>query len=602
MLGWPAAAVAAVLAMGCAGCATIQTSGTPQSMPTPPPPGSAGGPACCVPIYQPPQPSWSPERVVSGFLSASALFANNHALARQYLTPQASRSWKPYSKVTILKRPPHITPEPQGVRGPGPGAIGEVVTGKMVATLSSTGQYQPAPPGRATKETFGLVSVNGRYLINGLPNASPAKPSHQLLLTSYQFHHSYAPRNVYYYGMRDGSLVPDPVFVPAEYENPAPRLIDDLLHDPTGWLQGTAKTAFPAGAKLAKLQVLPGPSGGKIAIVDIALRGRVAGRPKEAMAKQLVATLIGPAYSRALFQGVKFKINGRLWWPPSHNPLLTLASFPQNIPHWAGNSELYYLTSQGRPRVLGVLAPRGATLAGGQSGLSQIAVAPDKKNFAAIGGLASTVYTSRLPSGSGDKSGGHQASVDLRSRLAGTSFTSLSWDSQDYLWVAGRRRHTQGVWVLARGRGRPVLASLPGGTGPVTSLRVAPDGVRIAMIVGTGASARVMLGAIGPGLVIPQVVPLGAGMTGVRALTWYDDDHLLVVKQDRKRQTSLWDVPANEDSGTWLSGLNGITSVAAAGPKNPLYLSLSGGQLEKSVGLRETWTDITAGMGATYPG
>ena len=38
--------------------------------------------------------------------------------------------------------------------------------------------------------------------------------------------------------------------------------------------------------------------------------------------------------------------------------------------------------------------------------------------------------------------------------------------------------------------------SLPVGMGPVTGLKVAPDGVRIALIVGQGASAHMMIGAI----------------------------------------------------------------------------------------------------------
>jgi hypothetical protein len=61
-------------------------------------------------------------------------------------------------------------------------------------------------------------------------------------------------------------------------------------------------------------------------------------------------------------------------------------------------------------------------------------------------------------------------------------------------------------------------------------------------------------------------------------------------------------VPANGDHGTYLSGQSGIVSVAAAGPQNPMYLSLASGQVEKSVGIGEFWSVIADGKAVTYPG
>jgi hypothetical protein len=45
-----------------------------------------------------------------------------------------------------------------------------------------------------------------------------------------------------------------------------------------------------------------------------------------------------------------------------------------------------------------------------------------------------------------------------------------------------------------------------------------------------------------------------------------------------------------------------MESITAAGPQNALYVEVSGGRLESSVGLGEPWRDITAGGAATYPG
>jgi hypothetical protein len=143
-------------------------------------------------------------------------------------------------------------------------------------------------------------------------------------------------------------------------------------------------------------------------------------------------------------------------------------------------------------------------------------------------------------------------------------------------------------------------ASVPG---PITALRVAPDGVRVAMAVGTGASSRLLLGAVvrlAGRFYITGVIPLGPGLTGVTALTWYDEDQLLVAASGFRK--GLWQVPANGDHGRYLSGQSGIESVTAAGPQNPMYLSLASGQLEESVGIGEFWRPIADGKAVTYPG
>jgi hypothetical protein len=196
---------------------------------------------------------------------------------------------------------------------------------------------------------------------------------------------------------------------------------------------------------------------------------------------------------------------------------------------------------------------------------------------------------------------------NLHSRLTGTRFSTPSWDSAGDLWVAGRVKGQPGVWVIpAAPRGKPVPVSLPIGVDTVTGLRIAPDGVRIAMIVGSGAAAHLMVGAIarsGGGVFITQAVPVAPGLSGPTNLTWYDEDHLLAITQSGSG-TRLYEVPVNGDLPLRQPAAfqPGMTSIAAAGPQNVLYAGVSGGRLENSVGLGEPWRDITAGSAATYPG
>jgi hypothetical protein len=240
----------------------------------------------------------------------------------------------------------------------------------------------------------------------------------------------------------------------------------------------------------------------------------------------------------------------------------------------------------------------------GQVPLNKIAISPDGHDLAGIAGPATTVYTADLAAAA--KQHASAAEAGLHSRLTGTGFSTPSWDSSGDLWVAGRVNGSPGVWVIpAADKGVPVKVSLPAGTGPVTGLKVAPDGVRIAMIVGSGTAAHVMLGAIARSgasvFSVTRTVQLAPGLPAPSALTWYDEDHVLVITQPAAG-TQLWEVPVNGDGAMLKSVQPGMASITAAGWQNGLYAGMSDGQLGNSVGLGEPWRDITAGSDATYPG
>jgi Lipoprotein LpqB beta-propeller domain/Sporulation and spore germination len=602
-----AAAVALVLGgLLASACAAIPSSGTVESTPTP---QAAGGAVadCCDMIMRGPQPGWSPQQVVENFLQASALVSNDYATAREYLTPEANKAWRPRSPVTILAQPPSVLCQACHLSGPNSQAT-VLVSGQPLATLQN-GQYVPAAPGNNTRQSFTLKSINGRYYIDGLPDTifhGNVKVSHALMLTKPFFHLVYTSRNLYYYAYspRNDVLVPDPVFAPTASPQAAESLIKDLLQPSAGVLGMAAHTAFPPGARLLKFQVLAGPPGGRTALVNIRLSTGTASNSIKAMAEQLVATLTSDSYSAPLFKAVKLRINGRAWPPPAGS-VQDLSDYSSSIPHCAPNATIYY-PSAGGVQMLGAQAAR-ARAAPGEAGtgrvpLGQVAVSPDGKYLAGISGSGSgdTVYTTDLVAAA--KPNASVSDGSLRARLTGASLTALSWDSQDDLWVAGRIHGTSGVWVLPGGKGPKTQVRPPPGTGSVTALRFAPDGVRVALIRGEGASAHVVLAVAarnGTFFSLVHPIPLAPELTSVTALTWYDNDHLLAVAQSPVG-THLWEVPADGDSATALSGPTDITSITAAGRDNPLYLGLDTGRLEKSVGLGEPWTDVTEGHDVVY--
>jgi hypothetical protein len=584
------------------GCATIPDSGVVQSTPTPAPPG--GGITSAGLVVEGPEAGWSPVQVVSGFLQASASFAHNHAVAREYLTAGASKRWQPGAQVTILAQSPNVQRQ-LGQLSRQTGHTNVVVSWQKIATLEGSGQYIPVGGGAAEQQVFGLESVGGQWRIDSLPTVGGQKVSTELLLPSVLFHLVYAPRDLYFYTQQPHQLlVPDPVFVPIESTDVVSYVLNGLKQNPNGWLENAAFTAFPPGAQLRKVQVLPGVPGGKTAIVDIGLPPHTPRSVVQDLAAQIVWTLTSSSYSPALLQAVKIKVNGHVWAPGQGDAVQGLTDYARYVPRVPKDPNLYYLGSDGAVRMFGGLAhsvPVPGEAGTGRVPLTQVAVSPDGRYLAGVAGPADAVYTGDLAAAARVHASGEDRNLHLR--LTGTGFTGLSFDNSDSLWIAGRVHHTPGVWVIPP-VGAPVQVALPAGLGPVTGLKVAPDGVRIALIVGQGYGRRVVLGAVertGTAVFVPQVVPLAPGLFEPSALTWYDQDHLLAITQPGAA-SQLWEVPVNGDAPVGKNSLPGMVSIAAAGAQNPLYLGMSAGRLENSVLLGEPWRDIAAGWDATYPG
>jgi hypothetical protein len=339
--------------------------------------------------------------------------------------------------------------------------------------------------------------------------------------------------------------------------------------------------------------------------VNIEVPPHAVGLNERAIALQVVATLTSPAYGTPLFRAVKIEINGRLW-PPQHPGQALGQSFYQKyIPHAPAGTKAYYLSQDGGLRTLaagsvgGTAVPRASGT--GQVALSRIAISPKGNELAGLGGPADMLYTGSLAT---SKDGKGQTLGQLHAQPTGISFTSLSWDNLGDLWVTGRLRHKQGVWVLPGGQAPAVPVQPPPGADQVTALRVAPDGNRVAMIVRTGTSVQLELAAIrhdSNGFWLTSTTQLGPRLPSLTALTWFGEDHLLVVTGSGAT-SQLWEVPVNGDNPASLIKQPGILTVTAAGPGYPLYLGLAGNRQEKLAGPYQPLGGITAGQAVIYPG
>jgi hypothetical protein len=584
------AVLVTVLAALVTGCVTVPTSGHVQSVNVTQ--GNVGGSQYYLqPIPVPPGKGWSPKEIVSGFLAANASFAGDHAVARQYLTRATSRNWQPGLAVTVFSQiSSGATRQPNAVgqTHQPPGTIVVEVSGTVLGSLSNQGQYSISSHSQDTAEKFSLVREKGQWRISSLPP--------KVLLTRSDFVHVYQPRNIYYFDPALQTLVPDPVYVPEEATptDLVRHLIGDLLSPPSGWLAGAARTAFPARTKLLSVSL-----DGGTAVVNLGGGALSAGEDAvRQMSAQLVWTLAGSGNDEPAIQSVEVELDGQPWSVGQDNPVQQIGSYSSYVPSAQAHASFYYTDSHGAVRSLSgsaqANAPQGAAVPGqagtGAIPLTQIAVSPDGRYVAGLG-PGGALYTGPL-----DKNG----TLTLRST---GSFGSLSWDRHDNLWVtAGGQAET----VPGPG-GAPVVVrtQLPSGE-KLTALKVAPDGVRCALLVSGPGGSRLLVAAItgsGPRAALGEPVPISADNLNFTTMTWYDADHVVALRNPGDHPV-LDEVSVNGESITAFSATPGITSITADGGANPLVAGLSSGQLTTlATPPNGLWSGVVgSGRAPAYPG
>jgi hypothetical protein len=240
---------------------------------------------------------------------------------------------------------------------------------------------------------------------------------------------------------------------------------------------------------------------------------------------------------------------------------------------------------------------------------TKVAVSPDGQEAAYVvpGKNADAIYVRSLAGAGSDN--------QIKPlQEPGVTVTSLGWDIQDDLWFTT----SGGAVYVALGAGEPVAVSVtyPPAASDVVALSVAPDGVRVALILQVGPQRLIELGAIGrsgqqgPGergsqSVRPWIttgVQLGTSLTDPVALTWYDADNLLVLEASGN-QNSLYEVPVDgQQSAGPLPTPPGTTSITAYGPGNALVAGLANETIDVSASLEGPWQTLGGhGAAPAYP-
>jgi Lipoprotein LpqB beta-propeller domain/Sporulation and spore germination len=599
-----------------------------------------------------PQPGASPADIVREFLVASARYPTDVPIIQEYLAGPA-KNWNPGWSVTVLKNNyavNNVGVLPAGAHNHGQALV--EVSGPVQAAFNSSGQYVSASAeGGKTTETyrFSLVKVGSQWRISN-------PPSTYRLISAYDFPHDYQAQDLYFFASSGPQsqgqvLVPDSVFVPkgTSLTLLLRNLVSALAQGPgPTWLQGAASSGFPAGTK-----ILDAVQDG--ATVTVNLGGAAAAADThtlEQISAQLLWTLAGPTASVQTVQSVELELNGRPWTPPSAPPPCPtgqvptayqgLASYECYDPYPSAPASFSYVGA-GQPwsrcgsesvaqgdavgsivSVFGRTGSADSHQCGGYvdphfdapfpralptAALSLVAVSPDGDYVAGVSPAPArnTLYVGPVS--------GTATSFSASQRLKEPGITAISWDRDDDLWAA------QGVtiWVVP-GSGTSRYQAQNAFGGQVTSLAVAPDGVRVAAIVQTGAGSELELASINRGVAqqegvqkgslalqftMGQPIQLGPNLTDPIAVTWYNADYLIVIDADATGNV-LWLVPVDGEQASQLpvspTGAEAV-SITADGAGNILVAGLSDNHLAFAYGTAGPWTDLGGGGGSSpaYP-
>lgn len=572
-------------------CATLPTSPVVQVSATQGAAGQGGEGVKAIPV--PPGPGWTPRQIVAGFISASG---DDPQVARQYLASSYRASWHPLpwaAKVvdsvptlTTTSGPAHLTP--------GDRTALVTLTTRQLATLNApgpfeAGQYQMSPHPQPFH--FELAQVGGEWRITHLDSSS------LLILTAPDFLRDYQPRNLYFLAAPSSPvLVPEPVFVPQQasidLNERASGLVLALLRSPSGWLGAAATTAFPPGTKLlSEVQV----NGGD-AVVDLGgAADKATAWQRQQMAAQLVLTLTSPSYMPASdIRSVVMRINHRAWQSGAQ---LLYQNYQGRVPQ-GSNGPLYHLG--GGPAagiVMRVLSPGAAPVAAplprpiSRGYYKLIAVSPGSGPPQFAGCSGSTLWVSAL-----------SRSAAPRQLGLTVPCAALSWDTSQELWIAGGR--TISVFQPGGGISPVETTGLAGDS--VIALKVAPDGVRVAMIVRTpGGAYQLLIAAISRDQIISlgSPVSVGSDLLNPVSLSWYDADHLVVLDQSGAAAAQLYQVPLDGGASVQLMAPTGAASVAASGSGLAVGTGPAGqAAIWTTPRLNATWQPAGPGTAPVYPG
>lgn len=521
-------------------------------------------------IARPPSPGMSATQVVQGFLEASASFDGNHAVAREYLTAEASARWDSSSQVLVYEGAPALSESGPSVR----------VRATQVGRIAANGRYEVDAPGAEATATFRIVETDAGLRIDGLPSG--------LFLSQTDVDRAFRSYALYFFNPTFDILVPDARMLPVVGPGLATTLVRRLLEGPNNWLRPAVRTGFPDGVDLNIDAVLVD---GGVARVDLNSSVQLADdAARRALSQQLVWTL------RQLpdVQSVDITAAGQPFFVTGVGNPQSRDAWPEVDPAGLPPNAAAYVAS-----TIGVrqLTDEGTIPIAGQAGtreplLTDIAVSLDATRIAGID-VDGRVWAGAISAGS-----------PLFEFDELTSPVRLAYDGDVNLWAVD----DAGTLALysPSGRAFPIAVEGLSPSDVLTAAVPSRDGTRAALLVNSGQRSYVLLGRIvrasaagRVGITVHDPIRVESRLVEAVDVAWSSADSLAALGSESAGSLQVFEINIGRGSVTAQGAPEGPLSVAAA-PGLPTLVSAADGVVyENTTG---SWSGRVNATSPTYPG
>ncbi|WP_043679226.1 LpqB family beta-propeller domain-containing protein [Streptomyces xylophagus] len=555
----------------------------------------------------PPQEDASQAEIVQGFLEALTSDDPRYKTARMYLTAKAARGWQPELSTTVLAGGPSTEP----VRNPGGREDNDTftytLTGDRVATVDSQQAYSPADGRYSQRVHLTRDAKSGQWRIDALPQG--------VVMGNSDFQRNYMSVNKYYFASNTTAgatsepiAVADPVFVRRRVD-PMTQMVRSLLNGPTSWLGPVVRSSFPTGTALQKgVTALTPDDQNKLTVPLNQKASRVGLARCNEMATQILYTLqtMTPTVDKVELQAAN---GAQLCLLDESDAKDFAAHGPIKQPEY-----LYFLDDKHRLVRMpsdghGTHAdPVPGALGTGDTQLGSVAVSRDEESAAGVGLDGKSLYVGSLVSGAslGDPV------LTSQGKTEDDRLTAPSWDAQGDLWVADRDPKNPRLLLLQKGAGQPITVEMPGLDGRVESVRVAADGVRIALVVEKNGKRSLFIGRIQrtgatgeqPVVSVLELRSATPDLEEITAMSWAGDSRLVVVGREQQGvlQMRYVQVDGSTPEGPAPAALTGVKEIAASeDDKLPLVADSEDGIVRLPTGAQ--WQKVVkTGSAPVYPG
>ncbi|MET7686183.1 LpqB family beta-propeller domain-containing protein [Streptomyces sp. NPDC005423] len=554
----------------------------------------------------PPPEDASQAEIVQGFLEALTSDDPRYKTARMYLTAKAAQAWRPEASTTVLANGPSTEPVRSAGGREDTDSYTYTLTGDRVALVDDQQAYAPAEGTYGKRVHLTRDAKSGQWRIDELPQG--------VVMGKSDFQRNYTSVNKYYFASNTRATtgaqpiaVADPVYVRRRVDAMT-QLVRSLLNGPTSWLGPVVRSSFPTGTALRKGVTSLTPDDQNKLTVPLNEKASQVGLTRcNEMATQILFTLqdVTPTVDEVELQAA----NGAQLCVLSEDRADAVAS------HGSVKRPEYLYFLDGKHRLVRMPGGSGGTsadpvpgaLGTGDKQLRSVAVSRDEQTAAGVSLDGKSLYVGSMVSGA---SLGEPV-LTSQGKTEGDRLTAPSWDAQGDLWVADRDPAAPRLLLLAKGAGQPLEVEAPGLDGRIDAVRVAADGVRIALVVEKNGKRSLLVGRIQrSGESAEQVVSvlelrsITPELEEITAMSWAGDSRLVVVgrEQGGVLQMRYVEVDGSTPEGPAPAALTGVKEIAASeDDRLPLVAYSEDGIVRLPSGAQ--WQKVVkTGTAPVYPG